>query len=263
MGARISSGFTIIETMLFLAVTGLLVLGALIGTGTAVNTQRYRDAVESFKTVLQDQYAEVGSIKNDRTGEWSCGSDAVPIVGSERRGQSNCVIVGKYVTVNKTDLAIYTVIASQKGSGASTGSDLDKLKNQYNFNIVPAVTEVQTMEWGTRIAWPRSGDGSRPTDVQEERTLGVLVLRSPINGTVSTFTSNSIAMQPSDIRSQTFTDMMSTAPGQDAQTVCVRAPGLLAGGDMSVYINAAAANSSAIEVRSNDTSADLGVTTKC
>ena len=70
-------------------------------------------------------------------------------------------------------------------------------------------------------------------------------------------------MQPSDIRSQTFTDMMSTAPGQDAQTVCVRAPGLLAGGDMSVYINAAAANSSAIEVRSNDTSADLGVTTKC
>ena len=36
-------GFTIIETMLFIAITGLVFAGVVIGTNGSLRSQRYRD----------------------------------------------------------------------------------------------------------------------------------------------------------------------------------------------------------------------------
>ena len=53
------TGFTIIEIMIFLAITGLLVVGVLVGTGSTIARQRYNDAVESFAEFLRRQYSFV------------------------------------------------------------------------------------------------------------------------------------------------------------------------------------------------------------
>ena len=40
MGKQNTTGFTVIEVMLFLAVTGLLAIGILVGSGVAIGQQR-------------------------------------------------------------------------------------------------------------------------------------------------------------------------------------------------------------------------------
>ena len=60
MSARTETGFTLVEAMLFLAITGLLTVGILVGSGVAISQQRYRDSVNSLKSFIQDQYSACG-----------------------------------------------------------------------------------------------------------------------------------------------------------------------------------------------------------
>lgn len=264
MGARISSGFTIIETMLFLAVTGLLIMGALIGTGTSLANQRYRDSVETFKNLLQTQYAELGSVKNARSDAWQCGSDAKPVAGSEYRGQSDCMIVGRYMVINQGDISIYNVLARENSPGApALTTDIATMRGNYTYNVADEV-EDRSIEWGAEIAWPSAGTGRRT--ITTPRTIGILFVRSPESGRVYTFTSNDIPSDPTAIVSNTFRDMMVAGeliPGQSQRTLCIKSGGGILGGDRAVSIGSAAATANAIEVRSNATIITLGGDTQC
>lgn len=250
MGARNSSGFTIIETMLFLAVTGLLIMGALIGTGTALANQRYNDAVETFKGQIQAQYAELGSVKNGRANTWACGSDARPVEGSEPRGQSECTIVGRYMLINQGEISIFSVLARERPIAPDRANDVMTLRLNYNFNV-DELSEDRTMEWGTEIARPTS-----ETANTTPASLGILFIRSPESGTIYTFTSNNVPADASAITTATFTDMMSEASdvanqGMGERSICVKSGGLIQGGDRSIYLTSRAASASAVEVRNN------------
>ena len=255
MGKRFYTGFTLIETMLFLAITGALVAGVLIGTGTSINNQRYRDAVESLKSLIQTQYSEIGSVKNDRSNNLSCGTSgtsATPTTGSQYRGQSSCVIVGRYMVIDGTDsngaskISIYTVLAKQK-STTERSSDIETMKNNYTYSVTPEV-ETNTMEWSTQIAWPKSGAGSKsPTT---PRSIGILFIRSPETGTIYTFSTDTVA----NTASSAFTNMMvagASVPGRGERTICVKSSGV-SGGDRAIYIAPSAASASAIEIQTND-----------
>lgn len=263
MGARISPGFTIIETVLFLSVTGLLVMGVLIGTGASLNRQRYQDSVESFKDLLQTQYAELGSVKNFRTNTWSCDASAQPVAGgSVIRGQSDCLLVGRYLRIERGDITVYSVLARQTGTAG--GNDITKLDTNYRYNVNTTTTTSQSMEWGTQIAWPSSGSGSQtPTN---PRSIGILFIRSPDSGNIYTFTSNDVPAKTA-INHATFTNLIQAGtasfPGQGARTLCVLSSGLMPSGDMAVYINPYAASASAIEVRTSAQTQALGGDTKC
>ena len=262
MSRRFFQGFTIIETMLFFAITGLLVSGVLIGAGTSVNNQRYRDAVESLKSLVQAQYSELGSVKNNRTNNLSCNANATPVSGSQYRGQSSCVITGRYMVINNSAIAIYTVLASKKATTSAAANDIASMKANYMYNVAPEVVN-DTMEWGTQLAWPSSGTGAKsPTT---PRGISVLFIRSPETGTVYTFTSNTAPTSASAISSTTFTNMLvagKVIPGQGERTLCVKSNGVT-GGDRAVYIAPLAASSGAIETRTNELILSLGGNTQC
>jgi len=251
------AGFTIIETMLFLAISGLLIVTLLAGTGASINIQRYRDSVQTFKNYLQNQYADVASVSNDRDNNWACDTNAFTEVTAgvgEVRGQSKCVIIGKYVTVVGSKTTEYSVTAFSPTTTA-TGGDIDKLKTQYVLNVAASSKEESTLEWGTSLAWP-----AQDSKAGSERSVAILIIRSPDSGLLYTFTSNTVPENPSPDTLKTLLVTGASTPGQGAQTLCLDSTGLFTGENLSVYIAPFATGPSAIENRSNDLE---GNTVKC
>ena len=252
---RTSRGFTIIESLLFLAITGVLVIAMVAGTGVSINVQRYRDAVETFKSLLQSQYSELASVQNDRSDTWSCNAQAESQAGgTEARGQSDCVLVGRYVAVDDASIKLYAVLARENASPSSTGTDIEKLRDNYTLNTATVYDDETVLEWDTRIAWPSEGlESQNPTT---PRQIGILFVRSPDSGQIYTFTSDDVADTPTP---QLLSQMLvagATVPGQQARTICIDSNGLFINANQSIYVNAYASGPTAIESQSNDYIAD-------
>lgn len=122
-------GFTIIEVMLFLALTGLLLSGVLVGLGSNISRQRYNDAVEDVADILQNQYSFVSDIHistRTKVQDSSCyalvssdiaGGDAASYYNSvansksksiSYRGRTNCVVYGAVVVLDGQKNTIQT-----------------------------------------------------------------------------------------------------------------------------------------------------------
>ncbi|MFZ1250364.1 MAG: hypothetical protein WAR37_02865 [Candidatus Microsaccharimonas sp.] len=249
------SGFTIVETVLFLAISGALIIALIAGAGVTLSDQRYRDATQSFKALLQQQYSELGSVQNTRTNTWSCNSDALVTSGGdeEYRGQSECMLIGKYLRIQGKDITIYPVLAYEIDTTTIPPTDIEGLRTKYALNASTTEIEKDELDWQTEIAWAASGadyNAGGPTP----RSLGILFIRSPDSGQVYTFTSDDIPAVDA-VNQATFTQLLiagNSVPGQAARTLCIKSGGLAVSGDRAVAIAAYASAPSAIEVRSND-----------
>jgi len=254
MGNIKQAGFTIIETMLFLGVSSLLIVLLIAGTGASINTQRYQDAAETFKLMLQQQYADVASVQNSRDDSWSCGASARPTntgTVQDNRGQSKCVLLGKYVRLQDEKISIYRVVAYPRIATVQA-NDIDSLKANYTLNVSSDGVDMSTMEWGTKIAYPKTGGGTIPLAV---RKMGILIVRSPDSGQVYTFT-NRDSDVPNDgsINSASLTSMLvagDSIPGQGERTICINSGGMFTTDDRSVRLVTYAASSGAVELQTN------------
>jgi len=256
MGTQKTRGFTIIETMLFLAISGLLVVTMLAGVGITIQVQRYRDSVESFKTLLQDQYSELASVKNDeRTTGWSCDATGATVEGSgaiKPRGQSKCVMLGRYMKVVGPKATIYTVVGYPSATQSTVGNDIAKLRANYTLNISTVVKEESLLEWGATIQWAQKGPVKDVGAQDSVRSIGLLFIRSPDSGQIYTFTSNSVPGTPSPTSLKAMLVAAAAVPGQAERTLCVESGGAVSGGAFSIYIYPYANGPTSIESRSND-----------
>lgn len=280
MGTTNNAGFTIIETMLFLAITGVLIASMLVGVGTSINIQRYRDSVTSFKSFLQSQYSDITNVQNDRDNTWRCSTSATTSQSgtAESRGQSDCVLLGRYISITDTTMTVATVNAYQTPGTTPTGTDIAILRSSsYTLGLSTINQQSTTLEWGTAIAWPVMGTGSRGALPTTPRSIAILIVRSPDSGSVYTFTSDSVPSIDS-VGDATLKAMLVTGtgalPSQQERVICVDSKGLVLatipgpGGlpvadNMAVVIHAYAASETAIETRSNNVMATLGSTTRC
>lgn len=253
------AGFTIMETTLFLAVTGLLILMILTGTGVAIGTQRYQDAVETLKSDLQGQYAELASVQNNRNVQYACGTTVRPAVSTtpENVGQSNCLIAGRYVRIANDQMTVYNVLARQTSTTVPNGAqDITIMRSNYVYNVDAAPVLNKKLEWGTHISWPRVKGPELLTNATADRTLGMVFMRSPYSGQVYTFSApNGGTISDGHIKGMMH--LTETLPNgqigaQGARIVCVASGGLVATGDRAIYIGTGATTASSIETATND-----------
>lgn len=239
MKRRNIKGFTIIETMLFLAISGLLVTLILAGTGSSISRQRYRDSLTSLQATLQEQYSKVANVNNDRNNDWICDSSSGAVTqvatgSGVNRGQSNCVILGKYITpsANGKSLTIKTVVGSVPSTAGLINSDIIAL-NKYGMRVSPTMVETYNLPWD--VVMQRSGS----TTVS---SFSMLILNSPLSGDVRTFIDNTTIVGDLLIK-----NLITQANLSNSLTVCLSYNGMLTSNRSSVVVNAGASSSNDIE----------------
>ncbi len=238
MKSQSYTGFTIIETMLFLGITCLLGVAVMVGTGTSINAQRYRDSVASLQSVIQQQYSDVMNVSNDG-GASVCKS----IDGSdELRGQSDCVVVGKYITSTKNGygLLIRNVIGKIPYKTMAS-NDVDSFK-EYQINVIKFGSLTYDLEWGASLVDQKNSPS----------VFSILIVRSPVSGAIRTFINNNSVVADSKVIGKELVDNPSSLT--ESLKTCVDSNGLFMSGKSAIFITPNAAGPSGVENQGDATS---------
>ncbi len=202
MTAASDKGFTIIEVVLFLAITGILFAALMAGVGTNIARQNYVEGVRSFKALLQDQFAEAMNARQEDGNPAACDAATGRVetggaARAERRGSSGCVILGRIVEVTNNGAAVR--VASVTGLDTALASA--GLGDIAALNAAePAIADIngQTidLDGGITLRAPVSGGASRYS------TAAVLFVRSPVSGSMRTFVADSVPTALKDMITQ-------------------------------------------------------------
>lgn len=240
MGMKTQRGFTIIEVTLFLALTGLLAVLLLGGWTTMINTQRYKDSVKTVQTFIQEQYNLVYNVENGRESNLRCVGGTVTDTGGtgENRGQSDCVMMGRYLHVNGgTKIDVYAIVGDEPASDTST-SDIASIQA---YAPQRAGSELGLTRNELNVPWQAEVVGTAgSTDI---RNFAIGIIRTPSSGIVHTFA----VTAPGDGSLPAVSSLVSAANEQTNTYMCLDAGNPLAGGRMGVVIKAYASSSSFVE----------------
>jgi len=184
-------GFTIIEIMIFLAITGMMIALFLVNSGSLLDSQRYRDTILSLQTFLQDQYSETLNIRNSISGNFTCSINNTNLLtitntGSSTKGQSDCLLVGKYIRTtdtNGTSIDSYPVVAV-KQSCIDCKSDLQAFKE--NYLISQDASNSANLKTTHQLLW---GAFMLKPDKTARLQFSMVILKSPTSGNIFTLIS--------------------------------------------------------------------------
>lgn len=194
MGSKTNSGFTIIETMLFLGVSGALAIAILVGVNSSINQQRYRDAVNSLRSFIQEQYSNVENTNNGRSGAEACNQLAAVRPGgagvvSEPRGTSECVLLGKYIAFDTSgQKAVVSDVIAYEISANPRANDIEDVSLNYKVQTYSIDPQTYDVAWGARVT--KKGGSVAP--------YTIMIIRSPRSGALMTFTAQA-RVSPQDI----------------------------------------------------------------
>lgn len=188
MAKRAERGFTVIEVMLFLAITGGLFALLMLGVNNGVTQQRYLDSVRSYKSVLQGQYSEVVNTRNEKQPA-SCRNDgSIDLNGTSRetsRGTTKCVLLGRAIRVTddgrKLLTSSITGYDNPNGGRSSTLSDVSLLTDYYHAKLAQFDEETLDVDWGSQLM------GIEAAGRRDASKAVILILKSPATGLVRVF----------------------------------------------------------------------------
>lgn len=194
------AGFTIIETMLFLGITGLIMSFMLVGIGAQLNQSRYQDATTSLMTYVENQYSLVSNVNSSRTSSEICIDNQIKATDISQdndsgRGTSDCSIIGRLLRTTNDGEGISStpVIATVDASTLPLGvgdSDAKILHDAYMTTGLES--EQYATKWGTRLVQPSP-------DNDKAATFSILLVRMPTSGIIHTYASTSETITLSDL----------------------------------------------------------------
>lgn len=184
-------GFTIIEVMLVLAITGLMLVGIIAGTYSSIATQRYNDSVRSFSEFLRQVFAEVISPQSLSEGN----SDEAAVYGKVVVFGANADSASG-VTDSETPDTVYTatLVGSAKPPRSESGfmDELAKVGAKLfcgNHAEVAAGIEAKASTVDEYIPmWE-----AKINNTNDKTLRGTLIIaRSPASGAIHTYFSDEV-----------------------------------------------------------------------
>lgn len=171
-----TGGFTVIEVTIFLAITSMLLVIALAGTGLALRNIRFSDSSRSVHGYFQKQYDDLLNGVNARTSDVACNKGVIDESGSNDAGASSCLLLGRLIDVqpDSTTLTAYQVI------GTDTVSNANAPVQDYNPTVVESSADPYTIPWLATVKGTKRQDG--------KAINSVLFVRSPSTGVQTIYT---------------------------------------------------------------------------
>lgn len=244
MGNDRQWGFTIIELILFLGITGALFAGLMIGVNSSISTQRYKESVVSLKTLVETQYAAVEYPRNERDDNWSCDKASGVVADSSSgtaRGTSECVLLGRYLQV------------SNDGTSVKTGDVIGV--SPPPANATPPVGDIGTLTaYAPFISQVAEKDdalaeGSRLVSADDTgvSSASFLILRSPLSGIIRTFATE--GPLPASLLT-----MLNNISATAVVKRCVVSSGPISIPTQAITVNAAIGSANGVALEGNDPS---------
>ena len=178
----LKQGYSLIEVMLFLALSGLVLMGIIIGTANAVDRQRYNDSVQNFAEFLRSVYSDVSNPAGPKDGRSSYSIYGKLIAFGEQYDT-------EYQENKEEKIYVYDVIGRINERGF-TGSVLQVLES-LGLNTYVSSPDDATIK--TYVSTPQSYTlnwEAKVKDTNKNQFVGsILIVRSPSSGTVYTFSS--------------------------------------------------------------------------
>ena len=230
-----SSGFTIIEVMLFLAISGLMVVGMFVGISGSINRQRYEDAVYSFQDYMQGQYNLVDNVRNNHDDIRVCrgGNIVEDMANRESRGTSqDCTIVGRLITTTDGRRFVSEPVFSTNSALDTTHGETALLNSlQLTTASVASDSEDYQLSWNTRVYTDKAHRDA-------SHTAQLLILRMPDSGIVRTYFRTATVGLLNEFWS-------GTPPAEMA--LCVEPDGLIKSNPTGVRVLAKAVNANSVQ----------------
>lgn len=244
-------GFTIIEVMLFLAVSGVMVVVLLGGWTVMINTQRYKDSVDTVYGYLQDQYNLVYNVENERDTTLTCNSSAEVVPsgggGADSRGQSDCVLMGRFIKMSSTGdgtvLRSYAVVGRSELDTEPAGGDTAEIESYQPRVVTQSIglsQAEQVVPWGAVIRGK--------VENNDPLNISILLLRSPTSGVVHRYIVDT-EEQVEPVINEGYIDI---ANEQEAVTLCFDPGAIVQGGRQAVMIREYASSRQSVEIPLGD-----------
>lgn len=247
-----SGGYTIVETMIFLAVTGALFISAMtFVTGQRQKTE-FSQGVRDFASELQTIASNVSTGYTAfpfQTGQYCWTNGSAIHVATTYAGYDHCIFVGRAIQFapnGKTDTyKVYTVVGKQHSSATKEVTSLSEAQplalspgTSFNAAGTEYAAEVKTFSGSLDVKWVKYGTSSVTTNTT---ALGFFTTFASYSG--NTLTSSSIHVDTLPITdntlafadsSPTFVNKLdgflrsaaaATAASQHVITVCLESGG--------------------------------------
>lgn len=121
------AGYTIVEVILFLALTGLLIMAVLLGFNGAINNNRKTDTTRSFESAIETIYSGVRS--GEATRPTDAAGKSVCVSQAAFPGASNeCLVIGKLLKItNSRTVDVYNVVSNVQPDNGCTNTGAEVL----------------------------------------------------------------------------------------------------------------------------------------
>ena len=252
MATMRTRGFTIIEVVLFVTISGTLAVLLATGWTGMLNTQRYRDSVNTFQSYIQQQYNLVYNVENAREGnDKKCvkngisGAPQVQSVAGDYRGKADCVLLGRYIFIDGGKTATsYPIMGVEPDSPTASTTEAAVI-GDYNPRVVTSgLADLNISESSMTLPWDATIVDPGTTD---SRTIGIAIIRSPQTGIAHTYTKAETVLSENP-----FGTLVNDA-NENEQRLCIDPGAILAGGNRAVVFRASASSQSSIESEQDST----------
>ena len=205
-----------------------------------INTQRYKDSVKTTQAFIQQQYNLVYNVENGRDQDLSCANSVVnKSGGGTPRGQTDCVLMGRYLRVTDgATIRAYAIVGKEIDNDTSTNDAAAILAR----NPKRVSENVGLSNDTLSIPWQAVIVGNAPNEGPQN--IVIAIIRSPLTGTVHTYSqkvANNVSMPLIDSAL-----LLSSNEAAD-RVMCLDAGAPLTGGQLGVVIKKYASSQSFVQ----------------